>query len=174
MPTGVYKHQPCSEESKKQISISKTGKKRSPFSDETKKKMSEAKMGNTKWLGKKHSEETKEKMRISGKGKNKGEKCHFWKGGITPANTLIRNGTEYDIWRNDVFVKNEYIDQKTGQVGGKLVAHHILNFSSYPELRFDVSNGITLSKESHEQFHKIYGKRNNTREQLEEFLKLGL
>jgi hypothetical protein len=37
---------------------------------------------------------------------------------------------------------------KTGKQGGKLVAHHILNFSSHPELRFMIDNGA-LSIESH-------------------------
>jgi len=32
-------------------------------------------------------------------------------------------------------------------------------------------NGITLSKKAHNEFHKKYGKRNNTPEQLNEFLK---
>jgi len=37
-------------------------------SEETKKKMSESMRGNTKWVGKKHSEETKEKIRNARKG----------------------------------------------------------------------------------------------------------
>ena len=54
--------------------------------------------------------------------------------------------------------------------GGDLAVHHINNFSSFPELRTSLENGITLSKESHELFHKIYGKKNNTKSQLEKFL----
>lgn len=36
-----------------------------------------------------------------------------------------------------------------------------------------LDNGITLSKKAHKEFHKIYGRKNNTKEQLEEFLKVG-
>ena len=84
--------------------------------------------------------------------------------------TGIRNSARYADWHKKVLQKNNYTCQKTGVKGGKLIPHHILNFAEYPELRLNVSNGITLSKKSHEQFHKIYGKRNNNKEQLEEFL----
>jgi hypothetical protein len=49
--------------------------------------------------------------------------------------------------------------------------HHIENFSEKPELRFDVNNGITLRHDVHQDFHKKYGYTNNTREQLDEFIK---
>jgi len=39
-------------------------------------------------------------------------------------------------------------------------------------LRFAIDNGITLSEQSHKEFHKIYGKENNTKKQLKEFLNL--
>ena len=60
--------------------------------------------------------------------------------------------------------------KKTGISGGELVVHHINNFADFPELRTAIDNGITLSKKAHQDFHKIYGVRNNTKEQLEEFL----
>jgi hypothetical protein len=102
--------------------------------------------------------------------KTKGEKSHFWKGGITPKNIAIRMSTEYKLWRKAVFERDNFTCQKTGISGGNLVVHHINNFSEFPELRLAIDNGITLSEESHKEFHKIYGKRNNTKGQLEEFL----
>jgi hypothetical protein len=102
--------------------------------------------------------------------KHKGEKSGMWKGGITPKNVKIRNSIESEIWRNGVFARDGYTCQKYGIKGGKLIAHHILNFSSYPELRFAIDNGITLSEKAHKEFHKKYGYRNNTKEQLLEFL----
>jgi len=74
------------------------------------------------------------------------------------------------LWKDSVFARDGYTDQKTGIKGGKLVAHHIQNFAQYPELRLAIDNGITLSIKSHREFHKIYGRKNNTKEQLEEFL----
>jgi hypothetical protein len=157
-------------------------------SEETKKKMSEAQKGirNHNW-GKKLTEKTLVKMRAvkrtsewkkrmseMKKGKpmpwRQGDKHPNWKGGITSENHKIRNNIENKIWTFSVFAKDGFVCQKTKIKGGKLVAHHIQNFSSHPELRFAIDNGITLSKESHKEFHHIYGVKNNTKEQIEEFL----
>ena len=99
-----------------------------------------------------------------------GEKSASWKGGIKPERNKIRGSAEYQNWIKSMFRADDFTDQKTGQRGGRLVAHHIFNFAEYPELRFEPDNGITLSEESHKEFHSKYGSRNNTREQLEEFL----
>lgn len=119
-------------------------------------------------LGSHRSEETRKKMSNSAKG----EKCHFWKGGITPINTQIRISIEYRLWREAVFARDEWICQKTRTKGLELEAHHIQNFSQFPKLRFAIDNGITLSKKSHKLFHKIYGQQNNTKSQLKEFLQV--
>lgn len=89
--------------------------------------------------------------------------------GITPENKLIRNSIEYKLWRKSCFERDNFTCQKTGISGGNLVVHHINNFSDKIELRFAIDNGITLSKKSHNEFHKKYGNKNNTKEQLVEF-----
>jgi hypothetical protein len=119
--------------------------------------------------GKRMSDEQKKKLSEIKKGKT-GELCNAWKGGFTAEYTLIRSSLEGKLWKQSIFARDGYTCQKTGVKGGNLVAHHILNFSSSPELRFAIDNGITLSKESHREFHIKYGKRNNTKEQLVEFL----
>ena len=62
--------------------------------------------------------------------------------------------------------------RKTGQRGGDLQVHHINNFAEFEELQTSIENGITLSKQAHKEFHKKYGYKNNTLEQLIEFLTL--
>ncbi len=175
----------ASEETKLKMSKNNTkfwlGKK---FSEEYKKKLSESHKGikHTKetkrkiglngfhygMKGKHHSEKTKRKISES----NKGNKSNNWKGGITSKNRIARVSREYRLWREAVFARDNWTCQKTGLKGIYLHPHHIKNFSQYPELRFYIDNGITLSKESHKLFHHIYGTKNNTKEQLEEFLKL--
>lgn len=117
--------------------------------------------------GKKMSEETRKKMSES----NKREKSYLWKGGITPINAEIRNGIEFRLWREAVFARDNWTCQKYGIKGIKLHPHHIQNFAQFPELRFAIDNGITLSEKSHKEFHKKYGRKNNTKKQLEEYLK---
>lgn len=152
-----------------------SGFKGKKMTDEQKEKIRKAHMG------KKHSEKTKRKMTLSRtgvpvprKGKpalwKRGVNSNFWKGGITLINFKIKNSFEYRLWRETVFIRDNWIDQKTGIRGGKLAVHHILNFSSHPELRFAIDNGVTLSQKSHREFHRKYGIKNNTREQLLEFL----
>jgi len=54
----------------------------------------------------------------------------------------------------------------------KLNVHHIEGYAENKHLRIDVSNGITFCQKCHNVFHRIYGKKNNNRSQLEEFLKM--
>ena len=77
---------------------------------------------------------------------------------------------DFRLWREAVFARDNWICQKYGLRGGKLHPHHIQNFAQYPELRFAIDNGITLSEKAHKEFHKKYGIKNNTKGQLEEFL----
>lgn len=107
----------------------------------------------------------------------KGSKSYLWKGGISPKNKTIRHGLEFRLWRKSVFERDNYTCQNCGIQSGcgykiYLHPHHILNFSSYIDLRFEVSNGVTLCNECHWEFHNIYGKKNNSREQLNEFLNI--
>lgn len=87
-------------------------------------------------------------------------------------NHKIRTSLEYKLWVKACMERDNFTCQKTGQRGGDLQVHHINNFADYPELRTSIENGITLSKQSHREFHKIYGVKNNTKEQLIEFLNL--
>jgi len=100
--------------------------------------------------GKKHSDETLKKMRSSNKPR-KGKLNNFWKGGITPINAKIRESKEYKKWRNEVFKRDEYICKMCYNKKRYVEAHHIKKFSEYPELRFDVDNGITLCRKCHNE-----------------------
>ena len=100
----------------------------------------------------------------------KGEKAGNWKGGITSENHKIRTSIEYHLWQGSVFARDYWTCQKCYKKIKELHAHHIKNFLDYPELRFAIDNGITLCKKCHINFHKKYGNKNNTKEQMIEFL----
>jgi len=100
----------------------------------------------------------------------KGKDSPSWIDGRTPEHKIIRASIEFRLWREAVFARDNYTCQKYGTRGGKLHPHHIKNFSKYPNLRFAIDNGLTLSEKAHREFHKIYGCKNNTKKQLIEFL----
>lgn len=129
------------------------------------------------WIGRKHSPETIEKMRqarllnnpmhnpevakkrsatVIERGTYRRENSNMWKGGITPVNIAIRNSKEYKRWREAVFTRDQHSCQDCGEKSrvGRAVylnAHHIKPFATHPELRLDVSNGITLCKSCHDK-----------------------
>lgn len=153
---------------------SKKGKspwnKNIPMKEETKKIQSEQRKGKC------YSIKTQFKKGLIpwNKGKNQtstsGEKNINWKGGVSKLREKERKNIEIYEWKRNCLIRDDFTCQKTGIKGGDMQIHHILNFSEYPELRTNIENGITLSKESHKEFHKIYGYTNNTKEQLIEFL----
>jgi hypothetical protein len=100
----------------------------------------------------------------------KGKQAAHYIDGRTTENQKIRGTVEIKLWRKACMERDDFTCQKTKIRGGRLVVHHINNFADFSELRTSISNGITLSFDSHKEFHKKYGRRNNTREQLLEFL----
>lgn len=99
-----------------------------------------------------------------------------WKGGITPEHIKLRNTEDYKNWRKNVFIRDSYTCQSCFVRGGKLRAHHILNFSEHIDKRHLLENGITMCSKCHDlgikdSFHYIYGSYDNNAEQLKKFLK---
>lgn len=78
-----------------------------------------------------------------------GEKSHFWQGGLVPYHQQIRKMPGYMGWRRQVFERDDYTCQLCNCRGGRLSAHHIKPFSTHPELRTTLSNGITLCWKCH-------------------------
>lgn len=153
-----------SEETKKKLSIALSNR---VLSDEHKRKISEAHIGSKKpWSGNKkgyiHSMEARKKLSEAGRKRKmsteqrirlaerqKGEKSHFWKGGITNKNKLIRNSTKYQLWREAIFKRDDYTCQICFIRGGRLQADHIKPFAFFPELRFELTNGRALCEPCH-------------------------
>ncbi len=124
--------------------------------------------------GRKLSEEHKRKIGEKSKGhklsiearikisnSKRGSKSHFWKGGLTEINKLIRQSIEYKLWREAVFTRDKFTCQLCKQLGGKLNADHIKSFALYPEFRTSIENGRTLCHPCHKKTES-YGKNNLT------------
>lgn len=123
--------------------------------------------------------EEKLKMSENRKGKSAGKDHPMWKGGVgrpdSPRNKRkkIMYSYEYKLWRRECLLRDFFACRKCEVSGGRLEVHHINNFAEFPELRFEIENGITLCRIDHKKFHKIYGQKNNTVEQITEFIKNG-
>ena len=107
--------------------------------------------------------------------RKRGENNHFWKGGINGENDTLRHRREYKEWRTSVYERDNYTCQCCGIRGSKLNAHHINSFADYPELRYDIMNGITLCTKCHDatevgSFHNVYGTHSTTAMQLREYI----
>lgn len=70
----------------------------------------------------------------------------------------------------DVIKRDNYTCQCCGKkIRGDGKIHHLDGYNWCKEKRTDINNGITLCNNCHENFHKIYGRGNNTKEQYIEF-----
>jgi hypothetical protein len=145
------------EESKLKMSISKVGLKRKPHSEMTRLKMSNSSIGKKK--SPKHIQNIRKAKKLN--------PTRYWFGkkrldmtGENNPNWIIdrsklakrqeRNDTAYKEWRRQVWLRDNFkckIDNPN--CSGRIEAHHILGWMEYPELRYQVNNGITLCHAHH-------------------------
>jgi hypothetical protein len=119
-------------------------------SDETKLKIA------SKKIGTKLSEETKLKISLS----HRGEKAYQWKGGTFDYRRENYVPHKYREWRKNVFERDGYTCQKCYKFKVYLNAHHIKPWAKFPQLCYDVDNGLTLCEPCHRQMHKKLRKAN--------------
>lgn len=170
---GINKGKVFSQESRNKMSIAKKGKV-SPNKGKHWKIKDTSKMHHSSWnKGKKgHVNAGFKKGHKTNLGKirpnKRGENCHFWKGGISSLNDLIRKCSKMKQWRSDVFQRDNWTCQTCGNrsCAGKRMeveAHHIKTFSKImsenniktleqaeqcAEL-WDLDNGVTLCTDCH-------------------------
>jgi len=118
--------------------------------EETKIKVSEAKKKNpTKyWSGKEFSSEHRKKLSIVSTGRCR-ELAGNWDGGKSK-NHHSTTEPRYKEWRGRVFTRDDWkcvIDNQSCK--GQIQAHHILPWRDFPELRYEINNGITLCQAHH-------------------------
>jgi len=136
-------------------------------SDEYRKRKSEMSIGiNNPMYGRSHTDAAKQKMserarerfenleaRILISCQRLGIERDEWTNFVSEDDDRRYNSIEYKDWRNSVFQRDNYTCQMCGVIGEKLNAHHIYKVSIYPELVFEINNGITLCYDCH--FHKV-------------------
>ena len=135
--------------------------------------------GKTKSCGCLNRELSSERM----KGENhpmygiRGEKHHKWNSNLTDKERHDKRDTvENYHFRNRVFERDNYTCQCCGSRSSKnnpikINAHHINNYYSDIDNRYNIDNGITLCEKCHKKFHKEYGNKNNNKKQISKFIK---
>ncbi len=133
------------------------------------KRTSDMKTG--KWINKgwKQTEEAKRKIGLAKKGKpsgmlgktawnkgrkglNSGEKNGKW---IKDRTKLVKNekkhlDSRYTEWMKAIKNRDDWKCKiVNNDCKGRLEAHHILDWVNYPELRYDINNGVTLCQAHH-------------------------
>ena len=81
----------------------------------------------------------------------RGEKHFAW---ITDRTKLVkrqeRNDSSYHSWRREVWLRDNFKCKIANpDCKGRIEAHHILGWTDYPELRYEINNGITLCHAHH-------------------------
>jgi len=109
-------------------------------------------IGNKHRQGTKHSIETRKKMSTA---HPKGELSPYWikdRSKLKRFNDAAkdRRSYAYSDWRKQVYKRDGFKCRINNEnCCGKIQAHHILSFTSYPELRYSLNNGITLCLAHH-------------------------
>jgi hypothetical protein len=85
----------------------------------------------------------------------RGARHYAWKGGVTPERQRARQALEYGLWRRAVMARDRFRCRRCGASPGKMVAHHVRAFARFPELRYDVANGMTLCRPCHRLVHRL-------------------
>lgn len=137
--------------------------KKGVYSEQTLQKMREGKLGKPgNALGKKRSLETCKKISESKKGKptwnkgrlwieRRGENHHRWiKDRSLVKMDKERGGPLHKQWSRDVKNRDGWKCKiSNNNCSGRLESHHILGWNQYPELRYQLNNGITLCHAHH-------------------------
>ena len=82
-----------------------------------------------------------------------GFKHYNWNGGKTNWKSSMMAKREYKNWREQVLKRDKYTCQKCENKVEILHVHHIKDVINYPNLIFDVNNGLTLCSKCHAKIH---------------------
>lgn len=82
-------------------------------------------------------------------------------------NSGFKDSVKWKEWRKQVFERDNYTCQYCKQLSGSLEPHHLKSKQCFPELVYNIENGITLCKKCHRLLHKL--KPSSDKIKIEEF-----
>ena len=93
------------------------------------------------------------------RGMKSGDKCHFWKGGITPERQSFYNSPEWKATIRAIWIRDQCTCQRCGRKPprhgpkhNRGHVHHIVSFQ-VRELRLDLDNLVLLCADCHRWVH---------------------
>ena len=132
--------------------------KGSKMSAESRAKMSAAaKARPSNRTGKLHTAETRAKISaVTRERTPRGDACHSYIDGRHAERQATRAGALAKQWAFDVKARDNFACVHCGDDrGGNLHAHHIKAWATHPELRFELSNGVTVCDACHWLVHRF-------------------
>lgn len=123
--------------------------------------------------GRKLTESWKINLSLSMRGKNAGKKNHFFIDGRTPFTQSIKNLLEYNNWRKQIFIRDNFTCQECGQYGVKL-NNFLKEYDQFSPIEdketlvrlaikwkpfWNINNGKTLCEDCHLILHPSYNLR---------------
>lgn len=150
MPRGIYKHPPLAEEQKSKIGSSVSALWKIKRKGRTYEEI----------FGTEKARAMREKQRLAKLGQKmpwnsiperRGELSPRWIKDRTKVKLdNERGGPLHKQWSKAIKNRNNWKCRIANQdCSGKVVAHHILTWKDYPELRYEINNGITLCHAHH-------------------------
>lgn len=79
-----------------------------------------------------------------------------WRADLTEEDRDRRRDNRHKEWSRDVLERDGY-RCAICSARGTLHAHHLYGYKAYPELRYELSNGVALCGTCHREFHKAMG-----------------
>ena len=102
---------------------------------------------------------------------NGGENNYKWNPNLTDEERIQgRHYQEYIDFVKRVLARDKYTCQCCGCTSNDMDVHHLNGYNWFIEGRTDETNAVTLCKNCHGNFHSLYGKGNNSKEQYEEWI----
>lgn len=102
--------------------------------------------------GKRFGIEVRQKLSAAKTGRYTGSDNPNWRGGLIHPDQRLRTSYQTKDWSKQVRDRDGHKCVECGAVG-KLHAHHVKPWKNHPELRWDVSNGVTLCPPCHQKAH---------------------
>lgn len=101
-----------------------------------------------------------------------GEKHYLWDYSKTEAERVLGRRTlnGYTDFIKRVLQRDNYTCLRCNCTSSNLNVHHLNGYDWFIDGRTDVKNAVTLCNKCHKNFHLLYGRGNNTKEQFEEWM----